>query len=97
MTKRAETNRYLAGIDAGSVSLNAFQTYFPSLTVPSYNTSTGALGVALKALDLEREDRVDLEALQTVHLDRELLATELSEQVCEKLRVKKADVKKALY
>jgi predicted nucleotide-binding protein (sugar kinase/HSP70/actin superfamily) len=35
----------------------------------------------------------------SLHLkyDRELLATELSEQVCEKLRVTKAHVKKALY
>jgi len=75
---------FVGGLSMNALQVNAFQTYFPSLTVPSYNTSTGALGVALKVLELGREDGVNLEALQTVHLDREL-----SVPVAPRLELKK--------
>jgi predicted CoA-substrate-specific enzyme activase len=63
---------FVGGLSMNALQVKAFQTYFPSLTVPSYNTSTGALGVALKAHELRRQDAVNLDALQTVPPDRTL-------------------------
>jgi predicted CoA-substrate-specific enzyme activase len=63
---------FVGGLSMNALQVKAFQTYFPSLTVPPYNTSTGALGVALKALELGREDEVTLDALKTVPLERKL-------------------------
>ena len=57
---------FVGGLSMNALQVKAFQTYFPSLTVPPHNTSTGALGVALKALEMGREDEVNLDALRTV-------------------------------
>jgi predicted CoA-substrate-specific enzyme activase len=75
---------FVGGLSMNPLQVKAFQTYFPSLTVPPYNTSTGALGVALKALELGREDQVNLEALQTTPFKQEL-----SVPVAPRLELKK--------
>src|SRR5210317_143081 len=51
---------FVGGLSLNSLQVKAFQSYLPELIVPQYNTSTGALGVALRALELGSEDRVDL-------------------------------------
>ncbi len=51
---------FVGGLSLNSLQVKAFQSYLPELIVPHYNTSTGALGVALRALELGSEDRVDL-------------------------------------
>jgi len=75
---------FVGGLSMNALQVKAFQTYFPLLTVPSYNTSTGALGVALKALELGREDEVNLEALKSVSTERKL-----SIPIAPKLELKK--------
>ena len=51
---------FVGGLSLNSLQVKAFQSYLPELIVPKYNTSTGALGVALRALELGSEDKVDL-------------------------------------
>ncbi len=75
---------FVGGLSMNALQVKAFQTYFPSLLVPSYNTSTGALGVALKALELGRADEVDLDSLKSAPLDRKL-----SVPVAPRLEMKK--------
>ena len=47
---------FVGGLSKNELQVKAFKTYYPDLIVPPYNTSTGALGVALKALELKKED-----------------------------------------
>jgi predicted CoA-substrate-specific enzyme activase len=75
---------FVGGLSMNALQVKAFRTYFPSLTVPSLNTSTGALGVALKALELGREDEVNLDVLHTAPNVRKL-----SVPVAPKLELKK--------
>jgi predicted CoA-substrate-specific enzyme activase len=75
---------FVGGLSMNALQVKAFQNYFPSLTVPSYSTSTGALGVALKALELGRGGEVDLHALKTAPLERKL-----SVPVAPRLELKK--------
>jgi predicted CoA-substrate-specific enzyme activase len=75
---------FVGGLSMNALQVKAFRTYFPSLTVPPYNTSTGALGVALKALELGRADEVNLDALHSVPVERKL-----SVPVAPRLELKK--------
>ncbi len=61
----AEPIIFVGGLSLNDLQVKAFKSYFPGLIVPPCNTSIGALGVALQALDAEREDRVNLEALKS--------------------------------
>ena len=54
---------FIGGLSLNDLQVKAFKNYFPGLIVPPYNTSIGALGVALGALESNREDRVDLDVL----------------------------------
>ncbi len=56
---------FIGGLSLNDLQIKAFKSYFPSLIVPPYNTSTGALGVALQALESSREDHLDLESLRS--------------------------------
>jgi predicted CoA-substrate-specific enzyme activase len=55
---------FIGGLSLNALQVKAFKSYFPELVVPPLNTSVGALGVALQALDSAREDRVDSEKLK---------------------------------
>ena len=56
---------FIGGLSLNDLQVKAFKSYFSGLIVPSYNTSIGALGVALGALESSREDRrVDLDILK---------------------------------
>ena len=52
---------FVGGLSLNALQVQAFRTYFPGLLVPSYSTSTGAIGVALKAMGSHRQDRINLE------------------------------------
>ena len=54
---------FIGGLSLNDLQVKAFKSYLPGLIVPPHNTSIGALGVALQALELNREGRVDLGAL----------------------------------
>ncbi|MCG6981937.1 MAG: acyl-CoA dehydratase activase, partial [Deltaproteobacteria bacterium] len=55
---------FVGGLSLNRLQLKAFKSYLPNLVVPEHNTSTGALGVALRALELGRENRVDPASLE---------------------------------
>jgi len=63
---------FVGGLSLNDLQVKAFKSYFPGLIVPPCNTSIGALGVALQALDEDRENRVNLEALKTTGPGREV-------------------------
>lgn len=42
---------FMGGLSINELQVRAFKSYFPNLVVPAHNTSAGALGVALYALD----------------------------------------------
>lgn len=54
---------FIGGLSMNELQVRAFQAYFPGLIVPEHNTSVGALGVALHALDMEIENRLDPQGL----------------------------------
>ena len=60
----AEPMVFVGGLSLNRLQLKAFKSYLPNLVVPEHNTSTGALGVALRALELGRENRVDPASLE---------------------------------
>ena len=71
------TNRKLEDpiIFAGGLSMNklqvkAFRDYFPDLIVPPYNTSLGALGVALQAMADGNTDRISPDTMEFTEADR---------------------------
>lgn len=55
---------FIGGLSLNELQVKAFRTYFPGLIVPEYNTSTGALGVALQAMESKIENDPDLNALE---------------------------------
>jgi predicted CoA-substrate-specific enzyme activase len=54
---------FIGGLSLNELQVRAFQAYFPDLLVPPHNTSVGALGVALHALESGVTNRLELDAL----------------------------------
>jgi len=54
---------FIGGMASNELQVRAMQHYFPSLLVPAYHTSLGALGVALQAQKQGWRNRVDLSRL----------------------------------
>jgi predicted CoA-substrate-specific enzyme activase len=63
---------FIGGLSLNALQVKAFRAYFPNLIIPPRNTSIGALGVALQALEQGKENRLELDALRTAGSDREL-------------------------
>ena len=55
---------FVGGLSLNQLQVKAFRQYFPRLAVPPHNTSAGALGVTLQAIESAREDRVNQEMLK---------------------------------
>lgn len=51
---------FVGGLSMNELQVRAFGSYFPGLIVPEHNTSIGALGVALQAVELGIENRLNL-------------------------------------
>ena len=51
---------FIGGLSMNDLQVRAFKSYFPGLTVPGYNTSMGALGVALHALESEVKNNINI-------------------------------------
>lgn len=67
---------FIGGLSMNQLQVQAFRTYFPQLIVPRHNTSVGALGVALYALDQGVVKGIDLKRLTHGDVERDLeLAT----------------------
>lgn len=52
---------FVGGLSINELQVRAFRSYFPDLIVPKYNTSVGALGVALQALELGIDNSLNLD------------------------------------
>ena len=52
---------FVGGLSMNELQVRAFKSYFPGLIVPEHNTSIGALGVALQALESGIENALDLD------------------------------------
>jgi predicted CoA-substrate-specific enzyme activase len=63
---------FVGGLSLNELQVKAFKSYFPGLVVPVYNTSIGALGVALQALESGRQDRVKLEVLKATGSEHDI-------------------------
>ncbi|MFP4085760.1 MAG: acyl-CoA dehydratase activase [Desulfobacteraceae bacterium] len=62
---------FIGGLSLNPLQVKAFQDYFPHLIVPEHNTSVGALGVALQALEAARQQETDWKRADTGNkLDR---------------------------
>ncbi len=58
---------FIGGLSMNALQVKAFKTYYPNLVIPPYSTSTGALGVALKALALKKEDTIHIEDFKKIN------------------------------
>lgn len=75
---------FVGGLSLNDLQVKAFKNYFPGLIVPHHNTSIGALGVALGALESSREDRVDLDKLKIRGFENEVAIPVASRLVLRK-------------
>lgn len=57
---------FIGGMASNCLQVKAFQHYFPSLRVPPYHASLGALGVALQAAELGLHNEIDSALLARV-------------------------------
>lgn len=66
---------FIGGLSLNKLQVKAFKEYFPNLIIPPYNTSIGAIGVALQALR-QRKDKerrsfgFDLEKLDSMRKEQ---------------------------
>jgi len=63
---------FIGGLSMNDLQVKAFREYFPGLVVPPHNTSIGALGVALQAMESTRQDRFDPDVLMEVGPDQDI-------------------------
>jgi len=63
---------FVGGLSLNALQVKAFRSYFPNLTVPRLNTSTGALGAALKAIESQQTDDLRLGSLKETDWGREV-------------------------
>ena len=63
---------FIGGLSLNALQVKALRSYYPELIVPPHSTSTGAFGVALKALESKRADNPGLERFKGVCIDREV-------------------------
>ena len=50
---------FIGGLSMNEIQVMAFRQYFPGLVIPEYNTSTGAIGVAIHAMEEGIINRID--------------------------------------
>ncbi len=57
---------FIGGLSMNEIQKMAFKSYFPRLSVPPFNTSIGALGVALQAIESGRGGQLNLKKLGAI-------------------------------
>lgn len=55
---------FIGGLSMNEIQVKAFKKYFPGIIVPRYNTSTGAIGAAIQAMEEENVNRVNPDLLK---------------------------------
>ena len=78
---------FVGGLSKNELQVKAFQSYYPDLIVPPHNTSTGALGVALKALELKKKDIFDLGDLKKAGLRGDIAVPKAPRLVLKKTKL----------
>ncbi|MBL6978566.1 MAG: CoA activase, partial [Desulfobacteraceae bacterium] len=66
---------FVGGLSLNQLQVKAFKEHFPGLVVPDYNTSIGALGVALEALELSRTHESGRDSPVVLNLLEDLAST----------------------
>jgi predicted CoA-substrate-specific enzyme activase len=56
---------FVGGLSLNALQVQAFRTYFPGLVVPPHSTSTGAIGVAMKAIESGKRTPLNRELLES--------------------------------
>ena len=80
---------FVGGLSLNQLQVKAFQEHFPGMVVPDYNTSVGALGVALEALDLSRTHDSERDGPVALSLLEDLVSTRaLSVPIAPRLTLK---------
>ncbi|MBW2124660.1 MAG: CoA activase, partial [Deltaproteobacteria bacterium] len=75
---------FIGGLSKNQLQVNAFREYFPNLIVPPFNTSVGAIGVALQALETGQKGTMDLSSLR-----RSTRIEQMSVPIGKRLELKK--------
>ncbi|MBW1858949.1 MAG: CoA activase, partial [Deltaproteobacteria bacterium] len=77
---------FVGGLSMNELQVRAFESYFPGVVVPEHNTSVGALGVALQALESGIENTLNLDGATAIREQ-----DSLSLPVAPKLELKQTD------
>jgi len=78
---------FVGGLSKNELQIKAFRAYYPDLIVPPHNTSIGALGVALKAMNLKRENVFNPEDLKKASLHGDIEVPRAPSLVLKKTRL----------
>ncbi|MGD9078312.1 MAG: acyl-CoA dehydratase activase [Desulfobacterales bacterium] len=78
---------FVGGLSKNELQVKAFKAYYPNLIIPPHNTSTGALGVALKALELKKKDSFDLGDLKKANLSGDIDVPKAARLVLKKTKL----------
>ncbi|MGD9133880.1 MAG: acyl-CoA dehydratase activase [Desulfobacterales bacterium] len=81
---------FVGGLSKNELQVKAFRAYYPDLIVPPHNTSTGALGVALKALELKKADTFNLDDLKKASLRGDIAVPRAPRLVLKKTKLPEA-------
>ena len=78
---------FMGGLSKNELQVKAFKAYYPNLVVPTHSTSTGALGVALKALESNRSETFTPADLKKLNEHATIAVPEASPLVLKKTEV----------
>jgi predicted CoA-substrate-specific enzyme activase len=81
---------FVGGLSKNELQVKAFRAYYPDLIVPPHNTSSGALGVALKALGLKKADIFNLDDLKKTSIRGDIAVPKAPGLVLKKTKLPEA-------
>ncbi len=78
---------FMGGLSKNELQVKAFKAYYPNLVVPPHSTSTGALGVALKALESNRSETFTPADLKKLNEHATIAVPEAAPLILKKTKV----------
>ena len=82
---------FVGGLSKNKLQIKALKAYYPDLIVPAYSTSAGALGVALKAIELKKPNSFELGDLKQASQRGDISVPKTAPLVLEKARMPDAE------
>jgi len=82
---------FIGGVSKNELQLKAFKAYYPELIVPPHSTSAGALGVALKAIELEKTGSFGLDDLRQAYQRDDISVPQTDPLVLKKTQMPDAE------